>query len=263
MIKLNQRGSSPFIIVALVVVLAAGGLVAWRVAGVETPIGLTLLRPKSVSAKFEKDVKLKVNQKAVFSDNGGRPTLRVTKLEPPKDPNARCVELCTSNLPTIETELEFGGNSYKGQLLSSVGYIDMSYEENGAYKLIPYAIKIVGTDLDKYEYVTVKVHKKEQVKADIGKQFTLRNGGIAVLEPMETGAHVAFGLCGFNAPCIHDLDVVIGGKEISGAYRAFKYRNAKNYHRAKPGTSVERDGIRLRLINSDDKTYATFVFEKV
>lgn len=212
---------------------------------------------------FGQDIELKLRQTATLTDGDKTIKFRFTELKPPSNPNAHCEELCTDILPTIRTELEYIGRTYQGtSTAETASRLDMSFEKNGAYPLVPYNIELVSTDF-KTPTGTVKITKKQFVQAELGKQFTVNDDGVAALVPGKTGMHIEFGTCGLNAPCIRNVDFYVDDEYVTVPL-GFAAPNASPalQFASKDGNYAEHNGTRLRLVESDDKTYATFVFEK-
>ena len=214
--------------------------------------------------EFDTDFSLRRNQAAVLGDGNDLIKFRFTDIKPPSNPSADCTELCHDQLPTITTELEYAGRIYKGKATSKTGYVDMSFEQNGAYALVPYTIQLAGIDFDNRSG-TVKITQKKIATVQFGEEFTVQNDGIAVLTPGKTGLHINFGVCGFDSPCIQDIDYYVNDEYASLPPFGLKDPKAtpESQYASKPGSYADHGDIRLRLVESDDATYATFVFEKI
>lgn len=253
----SQRGITHILgLVLVLLVVLAIGFAGYKVykAGVFE---------KGKTASFNEDISLRLNQAVTIKDGNEVVKFRFTKLEPPSNPDAACPELCTDVLPIIKTEFEYANKKYEGTSYGDGGGIDMSFKQNGAYPLVPYVIELVDTNLKSNG--VVRITKKDFINAELGRQFTLKDDGVAALVPGKTGVHISFSICGFNSPCIHDIDYYVNDEYVSVVPFGFAASKASPelQYSSRDGSSVEHNGIRLRLIESDDKTYATFVFEEV
>lgn len=267
----DQRGIAFVLeLVVIVAVLAVLGFVGYKVyqhtvyrkpnSSSPTPASSTATQK---TFEFNQDIQLKLHQTATLTDGDKTIKFRFTEIKPPSNPNAHCDELCTGMLPTVRTELEYLGKTYEGTATTEVtSSLDMSFEKNGAYPLVPYNIELVSTDFGTPSG-TVKITKKEFVQAELGKQFTVHNDGVAALVPGKTGMHIEFGTCGLNSPCIQNVDFYVDDEYVTVPL-GFTDPNATPalQFASKDGSYAEHNGTRLRLVESDDKTYATFVFEK-
>lgn len=256
----DQRGVAFFLLlVVIVIILSVLGLVGYKVYQTRSPD-----LSKTQNIEFNQNLNLQLNQTATLGNGNEAIKFRFTKLEPPSNPHAQCEELCMDVLPTIMTELEYAGKTFKGTSTSEVGGIDMSFEENGAYVLVPYTVELVSVDFSKHSG-TVKITQKNFTKVEFGKQFTLENDGVAAVEPGKTGVHIGFGVCGVNSPCIRDIDFYVNDEYVSVFPLGLADPKATPEFQfaSKDGSHIEQNGVRLRLIESDDKTYATFVLEKI
>lgn len=215
--------------------------------------------PPELYIEFNQNFNLQVGQTATLGSGSETIKFRFTELKPPSNPDARCEELCSQRLPTIMSELEYAGKTLKGTSASETGIIDMSYEENGAYPLVPYIIELVGADLNKGT-ATVKITQKQLQQVELGMQFTLEDDGVAALVPARTGVHIRFGSCGYDSSCIQDVDLYVDGEYIDTTQA---FTTPELQFASDDGAYIAHDGIRLRLVESDDHTYATFVFEKL
>lgn len=257
----DQRGMAFFLLlIVIVVILSALGLVGYKVYQNQNPVDLS----KTQNIEFNQNLNLRLNQTATLGSGSDAIKFRFTKLEPPTNPNAQCEELCMDVLPTIMTELEYAGKTFKGTSTSEIGGIDMSFEENGAYPLIPYNIELVSADFGKRSG-TVRITQKQFTQVELGKQFTLKNDGVGALTPGKTGVHIAFGICGIDKSCIRETDFYVNDQFVDVFPFGFADPKASPelQFASKDGSYIDHDGVRLRLIESDDKTYATFVLEKI
>lgn len=257
----DQRGMTfILVLIVIVIILSVLGLAGKKVYQNQTPSDLS----ETQNIDFDQKIELRLNQTATLGNGNEAIKFRLTKLEPPVNPNAQCEELCWDVLPTIMTELEYAGKTFEGTSTSEVGGIDMSFEENGAYVLVPYNIELISVDFSKHSG-TVKISQKKFAKVEYGKQFTLGNDGVVAVEPGKTGVHIGFGICGFNSSCIRDIDFYVNDEYVSvfPIGLADPKATPELQFASKDGSSVEHGGVRLRLIESDDKTYATFVLEKI
>jgi hypothetical protein len=263
----DQRGVAILELFLVVAIFSVVGFIGYRVyLSKNPPLGSSSNTVKSLSSKstygFGEDITLPLYKTVTLKDGNELIKFRFTELQPARDPNAKCEELCREMLPTINIELEYSGKTFKGTSSSeSTPNFDMSFEENGAYPLIPYNVELVRSNLP--HSGTIKITKNNFMKVELGKQFTLKNGGIAALPSGKTGVHIIFGTCGISAHCMRDVDFYVDDEWVSvplgfadvGASPALQFAS-------KDGNFVEHNDIRLRLIESDDTTYATFVLEK-
>lgn len=237
-----------------------GALLLLFVAGVI----LRLVPKASRSLKFDTDVEISVGQKISGHDEDKTFSFEIVSAK--ANNGNKCVSdpAAGACAPTqdIKTQLRLGDTAYKG-IAYGQGQVDMSFSENGAYSLLPYTVEIVEAN-EAYTSFVVNIHKLEYKAVAIGEAFTIHNNGIGVLagDP-GTGVHVGFGVCGTDTPCIRTFDAYVKNEIVIQAWSHFHYDDTGRYYRARAGGSVEQNGIRLKLLESDDKTYAKFVFEKV
>lgn len=264
----DQRGVAFILEVFLIViVLSAIGFVGYKAYQVknnqqDNSKSSTQDFKNNSTFGFDEDITLPLHKTVILKDENESIKFRFTELKLASDPNAKCEELCREVLPTINIELEYSGKTFKGTSLSeSAASFDMSIEENGAYPLLPYNIELVRSDLP--HSGTIRITKKNFMKVELGKQFTLKNDGVAALVPGKTGVHIRFGTCGISVPCMRDIDFYVDDEYVPVPLGFADMGSSPELQFAsKDGSYVEHDGIRLRLIESDDKTYATFVLEQ-
>lgn len=221
---------------------------------------------KNTEISLNTEMTLRVNENAIINDSGQTIKFRFTDIQPGDPSSQPCgpYDICTSGMPTVSAELTYSGNVYRGSTFSPIGLLSLgSYTSSGQHEIVPYSITI--TDMNyKKSTGTVKIEKIDHIQVALGEQFTLQNGGLAILDPGNTGVRISFATCGFGTPCISSLDYILNNERVTlpymYSYEEIMSKVGKQYV-AKAGAYVEKDGIRLRLIESDDKTYATFIFE--
>lgn len=244
----GRSAKKVFISILILIVAGALGLVGYRLYE----------NLNSAQAAFNEVIDLKVGQKAVLSDGADVIKFRFTELEPVQHPNPGCGgELCRHMLPTIMTELEYAGRTLMGTTTSDTGIIDMSFEQNGAYPLVPYRVEMVGIDFDRY-IGTARIVPKQFTEIKLGEEFTVEDDGVAALVPGRSGVHVAFGVCGDSLPCLRTVDFYMDDEYVPTS--SLRLTNPVD---SLSGVVAEHDGIRLYLVKSDSKTYATFVLEEI
>ena len=263
----DQRGLAHVLAIGLVVILIAStGFVGYRVYNTKqnspdsTDQSFSVRHNGKVSSSLDKDFVLPFNKTAELKDGNETIKFRFTEYRPAS--NQQCPELCRGMFPEVDAELEYAGKTYKGtgQVGDGSGF-DWSYDQNGAYVLIPYSIELVRSNFPGSG--TLKISKLEFSKITLGKEFTLHDGGVAALTPGKTGVYVGFGICGIDTHCIRSIDFYVDDKyiEIYGLTNVSGGGGVNQYEAIKGG-SVEGGGLRLRLVDSDNTSFVTFVLEK-
>lgn len=231
-------------------------------------LGLLLFFPPKLPnrAAFDQEITLQTRQAAIIGSGEDMITFRFTEMKPPEksiDPASPHILMGAdaSMFPRLYGELEYAGKKMKGTLLSTTGSFEFSYHENGAYPLIPYDIQVLDVDFAKH-IGTIKITQKKFTKIELGAPFTLKDDGVAALVPGKTGVHVNFGICGFDSPCAKNLEFWVDDEYVNIPHN-FRDSGADPERQfvSKEGAAVEHGNLRLRLIKTDDHTYATFVLE--
>ena len=273
--KILAKENLPLLIIfslTILIIVSVLGLFVYKSIQYNTFFG------SEIKSEFNQDIKLKINQAAILSDQNEVIKFGFVKIKEANNPNVDCSiygycssGVSVSEMPTILAELEYAGKTFKATSMSKTGNMDMSYSENGAYGIIPYNIELINVDFDN-KSATVKITKKDYINVEFGKQFTLKDNEIAILEPKKTGVHVKFGNnCNDNyrSNCFTNIESYINGKPVyinpmmSSITPSDMEIIPEMDFPSKNGSFDELDGIRLKLIKSDNKTYATFIFEKI
>lgn len=173
-------------------------------------------------------------------------------------PNSGAVEGVSMNCFTrISTELSYNGRSYRGVVLNS-GTADMTFSENGAYDLIPYTIQLETENNSKTQY-NATIHRLASQMVNLNQEFTLKKDELATLKnEAGTGIHLSFKVCGNNTPCLDSSTYIHNEHQFAD----FRTNEKPTWYKAISNSVIAKDGIQLRLLESDDATYAKFVFEK-
>lgn len=263
----NQSGIA--VVLVLIILIAAGiiGLAGYRVYtshSVKSNFANGNNMPATSVPAFNQTFKLRVNDPITLKHENGTITFRINRLEEPpaNHSESSCADLCTDMLPKIETELEYAGKVIKGTVAMLPSPVDMSFSENGAYDLIPYSFMIDNADYGKgVASITIKPLKLLIVEP--GKQFTVHGDEIAALSGRKTGVKIYFGTCGFGANCMRNIYFYANDTLANGTFEA-DYRTVKPelQYASVDGSVIKGNGYNLRLVDSDDKTYATMVIEK-
>lgn len=275
--RLNNQGIAHLGLIVLVfIVLIVIGLIGYRVYQANFASifyygthGNEIFKriTKSTDYGFDKEITLPTNKVVALKDGDETIKFRLTNIysgsrTEPKCPNNA---LCLRDDPDVKAGMEYAGMTFSGSSGPGIGgSFYLNDVEGVTNKLLPYDVEMLGSDFRRVS--TVKIIKKNFIKAELGKPFTLKNGGVAALEPGKIGVNLWISICGGTATtCIDDINFYVDGESVEMSFRNIvDYRtNPELYYGSRDGSSAEHKGIRLRLLESDDKTYATFVFEKV
>ncbi len=227
--------------------------------------------PDYTGAHFDVAYPLKPRQHIVINDGGAEVDFEITKVTKPnsggcsRDENrevgtAASVGVSISCFTRTDALLRVGNRQYKGVSLAA-GRLDMSYPENGAYGLIPYEATITGNAAR--ETPKVVIHKLPRHVIKYGQPVTVKDGEIATLDgDDQTGVRVGFSTCGgVDSPivsCLHE-EAYINGEKPVGSLISY---DQKAHFKAAPGNSISVGSEHIRVIDSDNASYVTVVFEK-
>lgn len=221
------------------------------------------------NAEFEKSFVVTTGQTITIQDNDTDVTFKITDIE--NADNAGCRRDNAYDSPSSGTEtgvslscftrvstlLTVNEQSYKGVALDG-GMVDMSFSQNGAYELVPYTIELEREAGGGTQY-RATIHRLAHQTVDLNEEFVLKNDEIATLyNESGTGIRISFKTCGMDTSCL-DSTTYIHNDYQSSNYISYE---KQSQYKAIINSAVAKDGIQIRLVESDDATFAKFVFEK-
>lgn len=223
----------------------------------------------SSTGAFDQVYKLAENETLYIDDQGTEVSFRFTDIAPGKKYDAPCEELCADSLPTVDGYLEVDGVRYKAisHFISpdlENGPMDMSAFENEdlPYSHLPYEIYVINTDHD--TFAEVKIVKHQYIEVERGREFTLNAKGTAKLKNSESYVTINFGICGFDTDCVRDESVTLNGERmfsLGGLGYDPGETTKDNQYKVKPGKVIQSGSVSLKVVDGDNKTFTTFIFE--
>lgn len=263
--KTRHRTARRILLICLAVFIVSAGALG-------TYFTLALMpEPDYTSANFDVAYPLKPRQHIVINDGSTVVNFEIAEITKPdndgcrRDENrevdtAASIGVSMSCFTRFDTILRVDNRHYRGVSLDE-GIVDLSFPENGAYELIPYEVTITASSTHKTPNVTI--HKLPKQVVRYGQAVTLKNGEIATLDgDDQTGIRVAFTTCGGvdlpTVSCLREQSYIHGEQPLHSLVSYDK----KEPYKATPGNTVSIGKERIRVIDSDNTSYVTVIFEK-
>lgn len=275
------------LILGAILVLAVSVAVLIGTGGLSRFSAVNFISKDGTEIEFDKEFSLPVGREAILDDDGKPVSIKVTDLHDPdtyEEPsfcNHNDITAGACPLPTdIRISVEVAGYTFWNYDYTMYSY-DMSdgehdpyrYEPmdmgspvdiesmNSEYDIFPYDIRVTGGDLP--NYATLMISKKDNYKkVNLGEEFTLTSDVLVELELARTGLEFR----GFSRYMNQEVDisrVYIDRLELDEVPEQFvDTRGTGDLDRLTKGDVIEHKNTRLRVVDSDGETYATFVFER-